>query len=170
MNSRSSISTWPPLPSPLAGLPHDPKLDGVNLTPFLTGEKSPRRTNALFWRWGSQAAVLEMPCKLIKLGNRPPLLFDLTTPEGENIERNLAAQRPGDRRTAGATAASLGRGTSTAGTVRRQLRIQPPPGRTFYRASRHRRGATDQSGGRRRQRKPPTAAFKAGLLATAHSR
>jgi len=78
----------------LAGLPHDPKLDGVNLAPFVTGETKSAPHERLFWRWGSQAAVLEMPYKLIKLGNRPPLLFDLTTPEGENIERNLAAQRP----------------------------------------------------------------------------
>ena len=77
-----------------AGLPRDPKLDGVNLTPFVTGENASAPHERLFWRWGSQAAVLEMPYKLIKLGSRQPLLFDLTKPEGENLERNLAAQRP----------------------------------------------------------------------------
>ena len=35
-----------------------------------------------------------MPYKLIKLGKRPPLLFDLSTPDGENLERNLAAKHP----------------------------------------------------------------------------
>jgi hypothetical protein len=35
-----------------------------------------------------------MPYKLIKLGSRPSLLFDLTKPEGENLERNLATRHP----------------------------------------------------------------------------
>lgn len=78
----------------VAGLPPDRQLDGVNLTPFVTGETKSAPHDALYWRWASQAAVLEMPYKLIKLGNRPPLLFDLTTPAGENIDRDLAAKRP----------------------------------------------------------------------------
>jgi len=77
-----------------AGLPHDPKLDGVNLTPFVTGENKSSPHERLFWRWGSQAAVLEMPYKLIRLGDHPPLLFDLNRPEGEHLERNLALQHP----------------------------------------------------------------------------
>jgi len=77
-----------------AGLPHDDKLDGVNLSPFVTGENKSAPHERLFWRWGSQAAVLEMPWKLIKLGSHPPLLFDLTRPEGENHDHNLAARHP----------------------------------------------------------------------------
>jgi uncharacterized sulfatase len=77
-----------------AGLPHDDKLDGVNLSPFVTGENKSAPHERLFWRWGSQSAVLEMPYKLIKLGSHPPLLFDLTRPEGENHDRNLAARHP----------------------------------------------------------------------------
>jgi len=77
-----------------AGLPHDPTLDGVNLTPFLTGEDKSAPHERLFWRWGSQSAVLEMPYKLIKLGNRPSLLFDVTKPEGEDLEGNLATTHP----------------------------------------------------------------------------
>lgn len=78
----------------LAGLPHDSQLDGVNLSPFVTGKHTTAPHERLFWRWGSQAAVLEMPFKLIMLGKQPPLLFDMTTPEGENSTRNLAVQRP----------------------------------------------------------------------------
>jgi uncharacterized sulfatase len=78
----------------LAGQPHDEKLDGVNLLPILTGEKKSAPHDALFWRWGSQAAILEMPYKLIALGDRERLLFDLTTPDGENIARNLLAKNP----------------------------------------------------------------------------
>ena len=78
----------------LAGLPHDPRLDGVNLAPFVTGEKKSAPHDALYWRWGSQAAILEMPYKLIALGDRERLLFDITKPEGENIARNLIKQQP----------------------------------------------------------------------------
>lgn len=78
----------------LAGLPHDDKLDGVNLMPFISGENKAAPHDTLYWRWGSQAAVLEMPYKLILLGEREKLLFDVTKPEGENIERNLITQHP----------------------------------------------------------------------------
>jgi len=77
-----------------AGLPTDPGLDGVDLTPFVTGKNAAVPHERLFWRWGSQAAVLEMPYKLIRLGSRPPLLFDVTEPAGEDAARNLAARRP----------------------------------------------------------------------------
>lgn len=77
----------------LAGLPHDKYLDGVNLIPFVTGENKGAPHDALYWRWGSQAAVLEMPYKLIMLGDRERLLFDITRPDGENIGRNLVASK-----------------------------------------------------------------------------
>jgi arylsulfatase A-like enzyme len=77
-----------------AGLPADATLDGVDLTPFVTGRSSGPPHERLYWRWGSQAAVLEMPLKLIRLGDRPPLLFDVTNPDGEHVDRDLAASRP----------------------------------------------------------------------------
>lgn len=77
-----------------AGLPVDPRLDGVNLLPYLTGEKPGAPHERLYWRWGSQGAVLEMPYKLIRLGNWPPLLFDVTRPDGEAEARNLSAKHP----------------------------------------------------------------------------
>ncbi len=80
----------------LAGLPADPALDGVNLIPFLTGEKSGPPHETLFWRWRSQAAVLEGKWKLVLLGTQRHL-FDTSTPDGET--RNLLATYPeiGDR-------------------------------------------------------------------------
>lgn len=78
----------------LAGLPHDKRLDGVNLVPFVTGENKTAPHETLFWRWSSQASVLEFPHKLILLGDRERLLFDVTRPDGENIARNLAARHP----------------------------------------------------------------------------
>ncbi len=78
----------------LAGLPHDDELDGVNLVPFLSGRNDAAPHETLYWRWMSQAAVLEMPYKLIVLGERERLLFDITKPDGEAIERDLMAKQP----------------------------------------------------------------------------
>lgn len=78
----------------LAGQPRDQKLDGVNLMPFVTGENQGSPHDTLYWRWGSQAAIQEMPYKLILLGDRERLLFDITKPDGENIARNLAKTHP----------------------------------------------------------------------------
>lgn len=71
----------------LAGMPHDRGLDGVNLIPFLQGSRQDPPHEALFWRWRSQAAVLEMPWKLIRLGADERYLFDVTRPEGELANR-----------------------------------------------------------------------------------
>ena len=76
----------------LAGLPRDATLDGVNLLPFLTSEDKAAPHDALYWRWRSQAAVLEFPWKLIRLGPSERFLFDVTMPEGES--HNLLAQHP----------------------------------------------------------------------------
>lgn len=71
----------------LAGLPPDEKLDGVNLMPFLLGEKKGNPHDALFWRWRSQAAVRADHWKLILLGKGERYLFDLDSPEGETKNR-----------------------------------------------------------------------------------
>jgi len=76
----------------LAGLPHDEKLDGVNLLPYLTGANQTAPHDYLFWRWRSQASVLEYPWKLIHLGNKESYLFDVTRPEGEL--KNLIQEHP----------------------------------------------------------------------------
>ncbi|MGA0133453.1 MAG: sulfatase [Opitutales bacterium] len=75
-----------------AGLPADPALDGVDLLPRLNGAAAAPRT--LYWRWGSQAAVLEHPHKLVLLGDRTRLLFDVTDPAGESADADLLKQRP----------------------------------------------------------------------------
>jgi uncharacterized sulfatase len=67
----------------MAGLPHDPALDGVNLIPYFTGEKTGAPHELLYWRWRSQASVLQGPWKLIHLGPEQRYLFDTTAPEGE---------------------------------------------------------------------------------------
>ena len=64
----------------LAGVkvPAEAKLDGVNLLPHLTGEKSGAPHEALFWRFGVQRAVRKGDWKLTDMGNGPRL-FNLAS-------------------------------------------------------------------------------------------
>jgi uncharacterized sulfatase len=77
-----------------AGLPKAPDLDGTDLAPFVVGQNTGAPHERLFWRWGSQAAVLEHPWKLVRLGDREEMLFDVTTAEGENLAKNQAKAHP----------------------------------------------------------------------------
>jgi uncharacterized sulfatase len=67
-------------------------LDGVDLMPYLLGEKKGNPHDALFWRWRSQAAVLADHWKLILLGKDERYLFDMDSPEGET--KNRLAEYP----------------------------------------------------------------------------
>ncbi len=79
----------------LAGLPPDQKLDGVNLLPFVLGEKAGDPHEALFWRWRSQAAIRADHWKLILLGQDERYLFDLNLPDGvSETTNNLIATFP----------------------------------------------------------------------------
>jgi arylsulfatase A-like enzyme len=78
----------------LAGLPSDKALDGVNIVPFLRGEKSGDPHDALFWRWRTQAAVRAGKWKLILLGAKERFLFDLSSPDGPAETTNLITQFP----------------------------------------------------------------------------
>jgi arylsulfatase A-like enzyme len=81
------------------------KLDGVNLLPFLTGEKAGAPHEALFWRFGSQVAVRMGDWKLVKGAGMPGIamesgkssiagaeLHNLATDIGE--KQNLADREP----------------------------------------------------------------------------
>ena len=76
----------------VAGQRHDVGLDGVNLMPYLTGENRTPPHETLFWRWRSQASVLEFPWKLIHLGEHERYLFNVATPAGEL--KNLLSEQP----------------------------------------------------------------------------
>jgi arylsulfatase A-like enzyme len=75
----------------VAGLQRDPKLDGVNLIPFLRGEKRGAPHETLYWRWIAQAAVREGKWKYLQGGSRR-YLFDLEKDRGE--KRNLIKTHP----------------------------------------------------------------------------
>lgn len=70
-------------------------LDGVNLLPFLSGEKAAAPHDLLFWRTngpGGNNAVRRGSMKLVRLGKAEPELYDLSTDIGES--KNLAADKP----------------------------------------------------------------------------
>ena len=76
----------------VSGQPHDAKLDGVNLVPFLKGEKVTDAHDSLFWRFWGQAAVRAGDWKLVRLGNGTEMLFNLAADLGET--NNVLAAKP----------------------------------------------------------------------------
>lgn len=68
------------------------ELDGVNLLPYLKGEKTDAPHEILFWRRGVAAAVRKGKWKLIRVTGNPTLLFDLEKDVSET--KNLADQYP----------------------------------------------------------------------------
>ncbi len=84
------------LPTALAAaggkLPTDRPMDGVNLLPYATGEKSDPPHDLLFWRMRQNKAVRKGNWKLVVAGATPPQLFDLSKDIAE--ANDLAAQKP----------------------------------------------------------------------------
>jgi arylsulfatase A-like enzyme len=76
----------------VSGQPHDAKLDGVNLVPFLQSEKVTDAHASLFWRFWGQTAVRAGDWKLVRLGSGTEMLFNLVTDIGET--NNMLAARP----------------------------------------------------------------------------
>lgn len=75
-------------------LPQDRKLDGVDLTPYVTGEKEGAPHETLFWREGHHQSVRHRGWKLIR-ADRPAnarWLFNLN--EDPTEQRNLAQTAP----------------------------------------------------------------------------
>lgn len=69
------------------------KFDGVDLLPYLSGEKNVPPHEELFWRFGPQMAIRQGNMKLVKAtGIDQPALFDLAADIGE--QKDLAAERP----------------------------------------------------------------------------
>lgn len=76
--------------------PQDRVIDGVDLMPFLTGEKQGAPHERLFWRTqGPQGnhAVRQGAWKLVHKAGSPPELYDLSSDVGES--RDLASEQPG---------------------------------------------------------------------------
>ncbi len=87
-------------------------LDGVNLLPFLAGEKTGAPHETLFWRSGGPGgnnAVRRGNLKLVRIGTEAPQLYDLGADVGES--KNLAGERPDVVRELVAAIAEWERGT-----------------------------------------------------------
>lgn len=77
-------------------LPSDSRIDGVNLIPYLSGEKSGAPHETLFWRSngpGGNYAARMGDWKFVRLGNSAPELYDLAADAGES--KNLATEESG---------------------------------------------------------------------------
>jgi arylsulfatase A-like enzyme len=76
----------------MAGLVDDSAMDGVNLIPYLTGEKTGVPHEDLYWKFWSQAAIRSGDWKFIQAGNCGQMLFNLKEDEAE--KNNLIAAYP----------------------------------------------------------------------------
>jgi uncharacterized sulfatase len=111
----------------LAGLPDDPDLDGENLVPDLTGQKSGPPHESLYWAWGNQFAIRKGKWKYLTGGGRN-YLFDLDADVSETT--NLLSQYP-DK-----AAAMRSELEAWSQTLLRELfaeGTQPTPNETTYR-------------------------------------
>jgi len=70
----------------------DENLDGVNLLPFLVGDKEAAPHDGLFWRFGDQWAARKGNWKLLSQGDGAPKLYDLGNDLGEVTD--LAGREP----------------------------------------------------------------------------
>jgi arylsulfatase A-like enzyme len=75
-----------------AGLGGQANLDGVNLLPFLAGDKRNLPHEALFWRYDGQRAVRMGDWKFLRMG-RKTQLYNLAADIGEKTD--LAGREPG---------------------------------------------------------------------------
>jgi arylsulfatase A-like enzyme len=79
-------------------IPADAKIDGVNLLPYLTGEKAGNPHDALYWRFGSQIAVRKGEWKLVKApgaGAEQGRTAETATTEGAhlyNVSKDIGEQ------------------------------------------------------------------------------
>ncbi len=64
-------------------------LDGVSLLPYVTGQRSGAPHDALYWRFGAQAAIRKGDWKIVRLPNAPPQLYNLAEDVSES--RDLAS-------------------------------------------------------------------------------
>jgi arylsulfatase A-like enzyme len=75
----------------LSGLAPNKELDGVNIIPYLTGDKKGDPHDALYWRFWDQSAIRMGDWKFLKAGSRE-FLFNVETDDHET--KNLISSHP----------------------------------------------------------------------------
>ena len=73
-------------------VPTDRTIDGVDLMPYLKGEKAGPPHETLFWRFGRQSAIRKGNWKVGWFADQPPQLYDLAADISETTD--LAARKP----------------------------------------------------------------------------
>jgi len=122
--------------------------DGVNLIPYLTGEKNGRPHEQLVWRDSRQHAVRLGDWKLVQPRTGLPMLFNLNHDEGE--QNDLAASQPEKLKQLQATFTEWEEGMMPPQWVRQDARnaelggkLKPEVERTTSRRPRSGRGRFD---------------------------
>jgi arylsulfatase A-like enzyme len=87
----STLDIFPTVAA-LAGVPPPAGTEGVNLTPFLKGEKTTAPHDALYFKVGGKGAVRQEEWKLVMEPHSAPLLFDLVNDKEE--KNDLASAQP----------------------------------------------------------------------------
>lgn len=72
----------------IANAPIDDRIEGVNLIPWLTGERQGPVHEALYWRWRSQAAILTNDWTFVRVGNERRYLFATDELGAQRAEHN----------------------------------------------------------------------------------
>jgi arylsulfatase A-like enzyme len=78
----------------VAKAPLDDRIEGVNLMPWMAGQRTGPVHDALCWRWRSQAAILSGYWKFVRLGNERRYLFDMRNIGQETAADNKIGQYP----------------------------------------------------------------------------
>jgi arylsulfatase A-like enzyme len=108
-------------------LPTDRPLDGVDLMPFLLGDKSGPPHGQLFWRAGQQKAARVGDWKLVDTRTGAPMLFNLKDDIGE--QNDLAQTQPEKLEELQAAFAEWEKGMQPAKWVRQDQRNAEPNGK-----------------------------------------
>lgn len=85
----SALDITPTIVALAGGNTTERSFDGVNLIPYLNGEKAEAPHETLQWRFTISAAIREGNWKLIRLPDRLPLLFDLSKDISEQSDVSL---------------------------------------------------------------------------------
>ncbi|TBR44821.1 sulfatase [Marinomonas agarivorans] len=95
-NYEYPVSTLDFLPTFIAAAGGDPSmykgLDGVNLLPYLKGEKSHRPHQTLYWKKENRGAIRDGDWKLLRYPDRPAELYNLQNDISEQYD--MAAVKP----------------------------------------------------------------------------
>jgi arylsulfatase A-like enzyme len=110
-----------------AAVPGDRPLDGVDLVPYVTGQRQGQPHDRLFWRAGPQHAARLGDWKLVVSRTEPPMLFHLREDIGE--QHNLAGSRPDKLQELQSAFAEWEKGTQPAKWVRQDHRNAEPGGK-----------------------------------------